>query len=321
MIKLSELVLEKNPDKDNQAAFAVLDRCAENFFPSEAFIAANLKMLSRESKNNKDSYEAMFLPFHTRDEKWLAQFTEKVYKMFRNLQRTGDTEINKNLGNIELPEIDTVVFQNYVKSSPVFDLKRTEYELRLVKVCIDLAVNEKISDFFTSADAKVKLRDSIKYEWIVRDRINRMANFLNLPQNVIDDGIELNADEWRPTARRITFNNNFNPRGILLKNDHAWLRDNEPEVLQSIRHMENEFYKSWDKYQEYYNYQDHYEVLERLNKVTPCMKMSPTEAEQLRQRNIQLAETYKAALRECDEKFPILGSLRNPQQPEPTIIL
>lgn len=321
MVKLSELVLEKNSNQENQAIYAVLDKCCEYFFPNESFITTNLRMLDRESKaKSKETFEAMLLPFHTRDEKWLAKYTESVYQLCRTLQKFDDPSVKKTFETV-LPEIEFAIFQKYVKESPYFAQKRAQYELQLVKGCIDLATNEKISDFLTSADAKAKLRSSISYDWLIRDRISRMGDFLGLHQEVVNDGIELYEDDWRPYARRVTFNNNYNPRGILLHNDHAWLRNNQPEVFKSIRNLENEFYENWNKFRDYNDYQDNCKVYERLNKVTPSMKMSPAEAEQLRQRNIQLAEIYKAALRECDEKFPILASLRNPQQPEPTIIL
>lgn len=334
MEKLKHLALEKNfqntmeelDKQEMKEAFAILDECNKYFFPSEKFLEVNLKSITRENKNVQNDYEIGLLLFHINDNKWLAKFIENVYSVCRQLKTKNSLEKNKkhrakNVADSELPEIKAEIFEKYVATSTLFNKNREAYQYSLMKGCIKLGADDNVGDFFTSASAKASVKNSISYDWIIRNRSVKMGEFLGIDDKIIQDSIVLNSDIWQPEARRIAFMNNVNPDRVLYKNDHAWLRDNQPKVLKAMQKMEIKLYEDWNAYRDYSEYQEYGEVFRRLNKVNANMKMSPKKAEILRQNNVKMIDVYKASLRECDNRFPILKQIREPKPIEPTINL
>ncbi len=125
-----------NLSKDEINDFKLLDEYIEGFFPKQDKIAkrlakvneADLENLLSQRFSKNDSCNLFNLPFHTRDNNWLARF---LYFYTRdNSCFDGFFEYK---GQNACAGVSMESIKKYIKISPKFDKKRCEYEQNVVK--------------------------------------------------------------------------------------------------------------------------------------------------------------------------------------------
>lgn len=203
---------------------------------------------------------------HLRDDKWLA----------RELQQ-----------NKELKDIYYGIIYNYVKTSVFFHKERHAYEQRIVKWQIEWMMSGGdgwlVSDEFGGDFIKFDENYDIGF----RLGIYRTLRAIQMDSETIEEGIEVNANLWRDICMRESFRNIYAP--IL---GFAGVKYNQM-VPPSDEHLE-----AWLKLRKYQYYQAHKVVVDKYGEVTPEMKMSLEEVEELKNYLVKMHEKRIAYLEE-----------------------
>ncbi len=206
---------------------------------------------------------------HLSDDKWLAM----------RLQRT--------------PELQDVFFgsiYNYVKTSTFFKEQRHNYEQVIVKWQIGWMMSGGdgwlVSEEFSGDLINFDENRDIGF----RLGIYRTLRAINMDSETIEEGIEVNSDDWRESVMRSAFRNTYEP---------IW--PFAGEKLARMKPAGEEHMSAWLKIRLYEYYQAHKDSVDKYGKVTPEMQMSDEEVEELRE--------YLAKMHE--ERMSYLEELKN----------
>lgn len=112
---------------------------------------------------------------------------------------------------------------------------------------------------------------------------------------VIERGIEENADLWRDKEMRSAFMNTYNPILGL------------SSIYVDMEHPSDEHQNAWLKMRLYQYYQDHKDSVDKYGKITSEMQLSQEEVE-----NLQL---YLSKLH--DERMAYISNLKEREKHEP----
>ena len=220
-----------------------LEQATIDFFPTEG------RWTSACFRRNKE-YNMSNLPCHLRNNKWLAN-------MFRE---------NQQLYHYTFEEI-----LDYVNNSTFFQEKRHEYELKIVKWQINWIIN-----CGSNWICDEKYGGDIVYltpvcDLGVRKGIVDTLLAIGMDWEVIEEGIEKNADMWRNHLMEMAFKNQFEPTFYsIFGNDGSVL---EPADLE---HKEK-----WLKMRKYEYYCEHKKSVDKYGVIEPEMIMSCEELKEL----------------------------------------
>lgn len=271
---------EEEPIKYNSvvktALDGILDEAVDEFFPETGIWYSNCFRRSTDlSKSN--------LPCHLRNDRWLA-------------------EMLKNDQNLVM--ITSSYIRDYVSNSKHFKEARHDYELKIVKWQIDWMRNGGegwIVDEDLGGDFYIM---SPVCDLAFRKGIYDTLTKIGMDSEVVEEGIEKNADIWRERYMKSAFANEFNP--FILDFSFSLFGDerqiNEDINKPTLGEVDPRLEEAWLKMRRYDYYQAHKDVVDKYGVVLPEMKMSDDEAQELRgfvskkaQERYQEIEEYKAA--------------------------
>jgi len=216
--------LEENNDDivklQDEEELVLLENATKEFFPKSGLWTSVCFQRPKE-------YGIGYLPCHTRDEEWLAH----------------TLQITKNLNNIDFQKI-----LNFIKTSELFQKERHDYEQRVVAWQIKWMVSggdgwivrEEYGDDFILWDDNC----DIGFRLGIVDTLTKIG----MPEDAIEEGIEVNAHLWRNILMKKAFNNQYNQTFDL--------------ISYEIEHPEEEHQNIWIKWRKYEYYQRHKKSVE-----------------------------------------------------------
>lgn len=310
---LSHRFYQKQLDKNTKLGqdFQFLDQYLDEFFPTQNYINATMKNLEWLDRDYHTIFNIRFLPFHTRDEIWLARYVEKSLSQllcFENNQGDlGAINHRKELPYATLNEdkwLVDLVYRNmpvefssirkYVEVSPKFDAKRCEYEQGVVRGYMRNWLSDcQANDFFMKGEDKVRLANNLNCDKKFRNKVSQAMASLGIDKDSVEAGIELNADLWRKNLMRRAF---YNEKTKLEHDQLETLFKYDFPVLKDLLVNEYRNLDTWVQLREYDYYQDHKAVIDQLGTATPSMKLNPDEAMKLRIKNRQFDYKYESAM-------------------------
>jgi len=190
------------------------------------------------------------LPCHLRNNKWLAKMLQK----------------NQELYHYTIDEI-----LDFVNNSDLFQEKRHEYELKIVKWQINFIVNHGegwICDDNYGGDI-VYLTPVCDLG--VRKGVVDTLVAIGMDIEVIEEGIEKNAGMWRDCFMKSAFRNRFEPA-------FYFINGNKGHVLEPI---DPEHKEKWLRMRKYEYYCDHKRSVDKYGIVEPEMLISQEELQEL----------------------------------------
>lgn len=187
------------------------------------------------------------LPCHLRDDVWLAKMLKKDQNLFYMSH-------NKVL--------------NFVRTSPLFQEKRHEYELEIVKWQIQWIAghgenwicDENYGGDFVYLTPVVDLG--------VRKGVVDTLSKIGMNKDVIEEGIEKFADLWREQYMASAFRNEYEPIFYLSESQ--------------VEPVEEEHKQKWLKMRRYEYYQRHKKSVDLYGVVSPDMLMTAEEVQELK---------------------------------------
>ena len=261
---VSEIIEFRDKHSENQIS-SILDKTTEKLFPETGSWYS-----SCFSKPNQIA--TAYLPCHLRDNMWLSEYFNR--------------ELEKQGLKIPFP----VIYQ-YVKTSPFFEKERHNYELRIVEWQIGYMTNSGNSGWLLPEGT-----DELTYYFgqnpdkIFRESLVKTLRKIGMNNEVIEEGLEVYSDQWRPQLMDKAFFRQFQPTGFLKV---------KPCPFPSPSHHEN-----WIKMRNYQYYQQHHRFVDMYGQKDPGMEMSDDEAYQLNNILIQQNQTRKQFIKNYEENTP-----------------
>lgn len=273
----------------------VLDHEIAKFFPSEDFAMESLNWISLNDKQLDFVYNASFLPFHTRDDNWLACYVKEVAKHRRNRR-------------VDKIEFDDVL--EYVKTSPKFDALRCEYEGNIIKGFINDWLNEpQPNSLVLPSQEKINARENNEnFDVLFRNDVIKSMNMLGMRLLDAEMFLEKNRDLWFGQVLRKTFFNQLETShpSLLNKEERIALSRQDPYAWEDFVNKEFELLNLWMMDREYKYYQNHRPVIDAVGTATENMKISASKALDL---NCKLQrKTYEYIDATCNNQLLLLNN-------------
>ncbi len=284
MQKLSQLIKvfhQKDLAADNarqQRAFAFLERYLPNVFPSAEAVQQWINTVEYEEYRPITDYRAEFLPFHTRDNRWLAKYVSNIVKP-------------ENAG-IKFADV-----KNFVAKSPAFSTARYQYELDLVKAQIQFGMSSRMPNglMYLSPYEILNKRPQPKKDACenFRSKIIRSMQVLGLNHHTIEVGLETNADLWRRQTMQEAFGDYYENFSKFRQNELDQLIAQKHTNWSKLMQKAHQYREIWLKLREYRYYFDHKSIIDETGTVTDNMKMSTDAAFQLTMQAVQWHNRYQ----------------------------
>jgi len=221
-----------------------LDFAATTFFPKDG--SWNSICFTKSKDMNMK-----LLPCNLRDDKWISNMLM----------------LKKNLHGIKLKHV-----LNYVKYSEFFKEKRHEYELKIVSWQINYMKNGGegwiVSDRYKDGIDFYLFSDSC--DLIFRDGVLTTLIAIGMDKEVVEEGLEKNADLWRDYYMECAYDNKFNPIRYC-----GWGEKEESSPVD-LEHKEK-----WMKLRKYLYYLEHKEAVDKYGIVSDDMKLTQEEVDSI----------------------------------------
>ncbi len=255
------------------------------------FPADDLKKLKMVDKMDNQIYTAQYLPFHTRDNVWLANYIAKlVHDLQVKPSRDGKKSSYRMLGVVGLADV-----MQFMKNSVEFTQARDCYEQNLVASYIPLLSDNTRDDFFTVAEEKRAILSHKHCSTLFRYRITEAMRFLGLPEDVIELGIEKNRSKWYARMQKHTFANLYEHVPMLEQNSqyiYSYLR----KELLALEKARDEFQVNWEKLEALKYYKAHKAAIDKVGGGASYMKISKGQAVNLMKKTNATFLEYKRLL-------------------------
>lgn len=230
-----------------EALDAILDDASIDFFPKDGTWYSNC--FRRSTDLNKGN-----LPCHLRNNRWMAHVLKEDQKLFM---------------------ISTKYIEEYMNRSKKFIDARHNYELEIVKWQINWMRNggegwivddELGGDFYIMGPV---------CDLAFRKGIVDTLTKIGMDSEVVEEGIEKNADLWRDRYMRRAFLNEFDP--ILIDYSFSIFgeeRKNDDINKPTLAKVDPSFEEAWLKMRRYEYYQQHKSSVDKYGVVLPEMLMN-----------------------------------------------
>lgn len=255
-MKLKQLISE-NFTKKNLVSVDLeqkLNAMLPQIFPHE-----DLKNIDIADKAKNKIYKAKYLPFHTRNNEWLANYIARLIHILQiKPSKDGKKSAYRMLGVVNVDDV-----KKYITKSERFAAARDAYEQDLVRSYIFLLRNNVLDDFYVVADEKRAILNHPRCSLLFRNRLEEAMRFLGLAEENIQIGIEKNINKWRPRMQFHTFANLYQNIPVLI--------DNQKKLM--INHFQDwtafgvalyKFHTDWTKLEDYNYVQAHKDVILKL---------------------------------------------------------
>ncbi len=262
-----------------QRAFRFLEPYLPNIFPSAEATQQWINTVEYAENRPEYVYRAEFLPFHTRDNRWLAKYTAQIVKPAN--------------ANIKLADV-----KNFVAHANAFDHARNQYELDLVKAQIQYLMEPEHTPnglMMLSPHEVLNKRPQPKKDACenFRAKIIRAMRILGLDPHNIEVGLETNANLWRKQTMEQAFVNYYENFSKFRQNELDQRIADRRTSWKELMRQEQQYRAIWVKLREYRYYFDHQPIIDELGTATDNMKMSTDEAFQLNMEAVQWHKRYQ----------------------------
>lgn len=234
----------------------ILEKATLNFFPKEGTWYS-------ECFRQPHDLNMTNLPCHLRDDLWLAKMLKRNQKLFY---------------------MSTNRVLQFVKTSPFFQEKRHEYEQEIVKCQIDWmrsdGENWIIDEDYGGDFVFLTPVCDLGFRKGVVDTLLKIGMSID----VIEEGIEKNADRWRDSFMSSAFSNEYEPVFLNIGlGNFLEKKEHQKVERKTLEPADQEFKEKWLQMRKYEYYQRHKDSVDKYGVVEPDMILSENEVEELRE--------------------------------------
>ena len=273
MLPVENNVVSLTPEE--QKTFESLDNRLDDFFrfsPQHiSFLLKNLDRYIKDSAHDKKLINDPNLIMNLQDDDFVSKYVVVNHNSFYRYN--------------DAVKIDQATALKYITTSPKFAEKRNELEQIIVNNYIEIHKQGE-NDFAFNHEVLKSKDTSPIYDEMFRDDVVAAMSSIGLQADNIQTALELNREQWLPDARRIAFKNCQDNQ--IDKVQSIFLQTN-PALAEEYRHAVVEYFNQWNQMKDCQYYLVNQAVIEKTDTVTPGMKISQAEKNQL-QINLKLAE-------------------------------
>lgn len=256
--------------------FRVLTRYLSDIFHiDEAELQQTMVIL--DDKGGHNALIADNLPYHTRDNAWLAKYTAHIVK---------DAQEDVEFRNVK----------KFVNTSADFDAFRCAYEQELTKQQIQYMLKGHHNFIMSEKYRTFDLESNPDYDKLFRSGVEDAMRNLGVDARSIEVGLENNAYLWREDTMQKAFHNRYYPK-ITMPDANASAAEHKRYNLTKVAHED-----TWMRVRRYEYYQDHTEILDELNLAVGDMLMTPEEADLLTKENERFHNAHEELLANAANK-------------------
>lgn len=242
--KKQETTTQVQPSKQlsEEEIKAILDNEIQTFFPDSGWWGSSC------FKRPNDIYKPYF-PCHTRDYEWMSRLLEL---------QLADKGI----------KISSKTILPYIKESTTFNELRHNYELKIVHWQITFMKDGGSGWLIPKGFDHFSLLVSEDVDKMFRGGVVKTLEAIGLPRDVIEEGIEKNADLWRLSYMNQGYTNAYEPYRVV---------KGKPPITDKTHR------KNWIKLRLYQYYCENKTSVDKYGVLTPAMQMTTEEFETLRE--------------------------------------
>ena len=267
----------------------LLDRCLNHAFPDYKAINITLQNMQKEDKKVKNVYTEQYLPFHTRDNAWLARYLRQANYRWQTNKNAFLLEMGKMPNALQ--EISLNDTEKYVGTSKQFSKMRDRYEQSVVE---SMVFTEMMN---TDDDSAIWFRRCIM------DRVNEMG----IDQHNAGIVMEKNT-RWREQVHKNAFRCFIKSKkfSLLVPNQEQrqWLKENHFTALVGLEMVEREAFQCFRacKENDYFQWEEPRAIICELHAVTEDMRMTRSVVNEMREVKLkELCDKYIRELRICQK--------------------
>ena len=290
-----------------QRDFGILRSYLGIMFPFDVDMNKFIVNLGKNPKDTDHPFVDEFLPFHTRDQEWLAKYLYKlVINMFQKdktfqqiiFDQKNDDKNSHQFYSRKQPVIKYDTVKKFIMT-PDFNQARDDFEQDLTRAFADYMVNNGNSQLLQQGnDADEEFRIKV---------IKTMQDIGVNPNNA-EISLEKHADNWRQQTMTDVFYDIFSMAPYIEK------RLTDRVAWDKMLDERERFKPVWLQQRLYRYYQRHQDLIEKLNLVTPTMEISDSGLEILNQKVATFENNFQAftgqPIKNKAEPLPIVHKSR-----------
>lgn len=253
-----------------QEAFQFLDQYLDDIFPDKVITKKVIKNLNLKDRQANFIFHVKMLPFHMRDHVWLAMYIERALTQLLALQNNEEVTDKVNAKKLlpycnlqrqtfyfspsyETLPVDTRTIVKYVKTSPKFNAKLTEFEQNLARAYIENWIVNGKKNFYYTYFQKLEIESGVDYAKVFPDKVIEAMTSLGIEKKNVEIALASSTNIWLRSALRKTFVNRNNLYSVanleLIKKSNlgayqTLINNKLPSMENWTDIMENEYYKS-----------------------------------------------------------------------------
>jgi hypothetical protein len=250
-------------DMTKEESFIILGEETKSLFPETGiWYSSCFKRPTEVSK--------MYLPCHLRDSSWLARYFQKVLT---------DKQIY----------VPSRFVKEFVEISPEFTEARHNYELEIVKWQINWMRGGGENWLIPKGFDDFSLLFSPNVDIMFRGGVVKTLTAIGMDREVIEEGIEKNADLWRKSYMIKGFSHEFEPV-VYFKGSPAPASE--------------EFKENWLALREFKYYVEHGKSVDKYSEPTPYMLLNLQQIRELEEVVRVQSSERRAFIKEWEQKTP-----------------
>ena len=275
--------------KQARAAFGTLAhdaqfmrQCLPLMFPNKAetwtYVASH--DYQDQAQQPQNVYTREYLPFHTRDNNWLAHYVVAVVK-----------------DNLNGQVVDLKAAQEYVQHAANFKHARNTYEQDLVTALVNCILHHSVPNaLMQKEEVPYAAQSRPNYDIAFRAGVVDIMHRVGLPKHAVEVALEKNAHLWRKQTMKRAFDNLYYPHL------HMAALSDTPHWDQA-REIKQKHFNVWLQYRENEYYQSHKDVIDELDLATENMKISPSQSGALLQTLHKCGQVRREFLASADPEL------------------
>ena len=249
LYKLIDRIKEKHLKKINETE--ILRSYLEKIIPDQESTEIFLRVLKNQNKDTYDFFSVLNIPYHTRDNEWLAHYIARY--------------IRSDYKKPENKRISLKTIEKFVQNDDVFKNKREQYENDVIRAEIKALIEECSPLTENPTKTQIKINRSLDSDETFREEIIRRGINYGIPPYAIEMSLEKNANLWRQQMMRVAHYNQFlRPLSNLQSNVPA---DECNEIFNEIALKRQD----WINLRENEYYKNHQRIIDYLGLATPNM--------------------------------------------------
>ncbi|MBR4419138.1 MAG: hypothetical protein IKT33_03985 [Clostridia bacterium] len=299
MKKLSKLLSRLSKmglTQEEREVFKTLDLYVEGFFPQTVSILTRLDKLGNKDMKNlldirlkkDDGFNLFNMFFRSRDDAWMAQYLAYYYE--HNQYTDGQFKATEE----KKEKLPLHAVEKYVKFTTKYKALRDEFEQNIVRSYISNWVTYiREDDFYCKGERKKAMVQSENFDHLFRYNVVSAMQFLNIPDENIQAGLERYNNYWRETAMLLSFKNHF--KKIFGK---------EYDFENQDFDLKNYEYK-WMIVRNSEYYDQHKDAVNKYGKVNLAMKMPKSKVAEMYRDVLNFEEYFKYTQKQINSENEI----------------